>query len=84
MLYRSGVSWHSVRIDPVTGEPAGPATFWARDPRFSDTSGWSNRLSHDGGIIYLQTPAETRTRFLRVIPHWVPAMAAAVTAANAE
>lgn len=73
-----------MRIDPVTGEPAGPATFWARDPRFSDTPGWSNRRSHAGGIIYLQAPAETSTRFLRVIPRWVPAMAAAVTAANPE
>jgi serine/threonine-protein kinase len=84
VLYRSGVSWYSVRIDPATGEPAGPATFWARDPRFSDTSGWSNRLSHDGGIIYLQGPEQTSTGYLRVIPHWGSAMAAAVDAANAD
>ena len=82
ILYRSGVSWYLARLDPVTGEPLGAATFWARDPRFSDTSGWSNRLSHDGGIIYLQGPAQTSTGYLRVIPGWVAQMEAAVRAAN--
>ncbi|MEO8227366.1 MAG: protein kinase [Gemmatimonadota bacterium] len=82
VLYRSGISWYQVRIDPSTGEPAGPGTLWGRDPRFSDTSGWSNRPSHDGGIIYVQGPAETSAAFLRVIPNWVAQMKAAVDAAN--
>jgi hypothetical protein len=82
LLYRSGISWYQVRIDPVTGEPAGPGTLWARDPRFSDTSGWSNRPSHDGGIIYVQGPAETGVGYLRIIPKWVEQMKAAVDAAN--
>jgi hypothetical protein len=82
VLYRSGISWFQVRIDPATGEPAGPGTLWARDPRFSDTSGWSNRPSHDGGIIYVQGPAETSVGYLRIIPHWVEQMKAAVDAAN--
>jgi Tol biopolymer transport system component/tRNA A-37 threonylcarbamoyl transferase component Bud32 len=82
LLYRSGISWYQVRIDPATGEPAGPGTLWARDPRFSDTSGWSNRPSHDGGIVYVQGPAETRAGYLRIIPNWVAQMKAAVDAAN--
>jgi serine/threonine-protein kinase len=82
LLYRSGISWYQVRINPVTGEPAGPGTLWARDPRFSDTSGWSNRPSRDDGIIYVQGPPETRVGYLRIIPNWVAQMKAAVDAAN--
>jgi hypothetical protein len=82
VLFRSGVSWYLARLNPETGEPLGPPTFWARDPRFSDTSGWSNRPSHDGGIIYVQGPAQTSTGYLRVVPNWVAQMKAAVDAAN--
>jgi serine/threonine-protein kinase len=82
VLYRSGVSWYLARINPATGEPLGPATFWGRDPRFSDTPGWSNRLSHDGGIIYVQGPEQTRTAYLRIVPNWVARMKAAVDGAN--
>ena len=82
VLYRKGVSWYLARLNPETGEPAGAATFWARDPRFSDTSGWSNRSSHDGGIIYVQGPEEVTASYLRVIPNWVEQMKAAVDAAN--
>ena len=82
LLYRAGVSWYLARVNPDTGEPFGAATLWARDPRFSDTSGWSNRLSHDGGIIYVEGPEETSTTFLRVVPDWVAQMKAAVDAAN--
>ncbi|MDZ4863265.1 MAG: protein kinase, partial [Gemmatimonadota bacterium] len=82
VLYRTGVSWYLVRLNPETGEPTGAPTFWARDPRFSDTSGWSNRSSHDGGIIYVQGPSETSGSYLRVVPGWVAKMKAAVDAAN--
>ena len=82
VLYRKGVSWFMAHVNPETGEPAGAATFWARDPRFSDTSGWSNRPSHDGGIIYVEGPAETSTTYLRVVPGWVARMKAAVDSAN--
>jgi len=82
VLYRSGVSWYLVRLNPETGEPLGAPSFWSRDPRFSDTSGWSNRLSHDGGIIYVQGPAQTSTGYLRVVPNWVAQMKTAVDAAN--
>jgi eukaryotic-like serine/threonine-protein kinase len=82
VLYRAGVSWYTVQVNPETGEPQGAPTYWARDPRFSDTAGWSNRLSHDGGIIYLQGPAQTSASYLRVIPNWVSQMKAAVDAAN--
>jgi serine/threonine-protein kinase len=82
VLYRSGVAWYLAHINPETGEPAGAATSWVRDPRFSDTSGWSNRPSHDGGIIYVEGPSQTTTSYLRVVPNWVAQMKAAVDAAN--
>jgi hypothetical protein len=82
VLYRAGVSWYLTRINPESGEPLGPATLWARDPRFSDTSGWSNRPDHDGGIIYVQAPEQTNANYLRVIPGWVDTMKAAVDSAN--
>ncbi|MEO7042188.1 MAG: protein kinase [Gemmatimonadaceae bacterium] len=82
VLYRSGVSWYLARLNPVTGEPLGAPTLWARDPRFSDTPGWSNRLSHDGGIIYLQGPEQVSAPYLRVVPNWVAHMEAAVNKAN--
>jgi serine/threonine-protein kinase len=82
VLYRAGVSWFVAHVNPETGEPAGAATFWARDPRFSDTSGWSNRVSQDGGIIYVQGPAQTTTSYLRVVPNWVGRMKAAVDSVN--
>ena len=82
VLYRLGISWYLVRINPMTGEPLGPPVFWGRDPRFSDTSGWSNRPSRDGGIIYVQGPAENSSAYLRVIPDWVDQMKLAVDAGN--
>jgi len=82
LLYRKGVSWYLARLDPTTGAPVGAATFWGRDPRFSDTPGWSNRLSHDGGIIYEQGPEQTSAPYLRVVPNWVSQMKAAVDQAN--
>jgi hypothetical protein len=82
VLYRSGVSWYQVQLNPATGEPVGAPSFWGRDPRFTDTPGWSNRPSHDGGIIYLQGPAQVSTSYLRVIPNWVRQMKAAVDGAN--
>ena len=82
ILFRRGVSWYLARLDPATGEPVGAPRFWGRDPRFSDTAGWSNRLSHDGGIIYLQGPAQVSGGYLRVIPDWVARMKAAVAEAN--
>lgn len=82
MLYRSGFTWHAVRIDPGTGEPVGTASVWGADPRFSDTFGWSNRPDWQGGIIYLQGPEDTVATYLRVLPHWVTRMKRAVDEAN--
>ncbi len=82
LVYRSGIAWYLVRINPATGEPTGPATLWGSDPRFSDTSGWSNRPDHAGGIIYLQGPAEVSASYLRVIPNWKAQLKAAVATAN--
>jgi hypothetical protein len=82
ILYRSGVSWYSSRVNPVTGEPAGTPVLWGKDPRFSDTAGWSNRDAHDGGIIYAQGSPQSSARFIRVIPNWVKQMKAAVDSVN--
>jgi hypothetical protein len=82
LLYRAGTAWYLVHISPATGEPLGPAARWGSDPRFSDTSGWSNRPAHDGGIIYVQAPAEVSAGYLRIVPNWMAQMKAAVAAAN--
>ena len=82
VLYRAGVAWYVVRVDPVTGEPAGAPRFFARDPRFSDTSGWSQRVTRDGWLLYLQSPEETSASYLRVVPGWAARMRAAVDSAN--
>lgn len=82
VLYRTGFSWYLVRVDLRTGEPQGAPVLWGHDPRFNDTSGWSNRPSWDGGIIYMQGPAQTTSSYLRVIPNWVDQMKDAVDAAN--
>ena len=68
VLFRLGISWYVVRVNPETGEPLGAPTFWARDPRFTDTSGWSNRPSHHGGIIYVPGPPPTPTATRPVVP----------------
>ncbi|MEO5824862.1 MAG: hypothetical protein ABIR59_03165, partial [Gemmatimonadales bacterium] len=82
VVYRLGVSWNVVRVDRVTGEPVGAPTVLGRDPRFSDTPGWSNRLSHDGGIIYVQGPEQVTGTHVRVVPNWVTRMKRAVDDAN--
>jgi eukaryotic-like serine/threonine-protein kinase len=82
VLYRSGVSWYLVRLNPTTGEPVDAATLWGRDPRFEDTPGWSNRPSHDGGILYVQGPDQVSASYLRVVPDWVAQMEKAVEKTN--
>jgi serine/threonine-protein kinase len=82
VLYRSGVTWLLARVNPTTGEPSGAPTPWGRDIRFTDTPGWSNRVSHDGGIIYAQGPAIATSSSLRVVPNWVSRMRATVDSAN--
>jgi len=78
LLYRSSVVWYVARLDPVTGTLTGAPTVWARDTRFVDTPGWSNRPSWDGGIIYVQGPAQDGVRYLRFIPDFVTRLKVAV------
>jgi serine/threonine-protein kinase len=82
LIYRDGVTWNLVRVDPATGELQGRPTEWARDPRFSDTSGWSNRLQPDGSMVYVQGPAETTGPYLRIVRGWETQARAAASAAN--
>jgi eukaryotic-like serine/threonine-protein kinase len=78
VLFRQGAAWYIATVNPATGEPSGAPVMWATDPRFSDTSGWSNVPTHDGGIIYVQGPDQVSPGYFRVIPHWVTAMKRAV------
>jgi hypothetical protein len=55
---------------------------WAKDPRFSDTFGWSNRTTPDGGIAYVQGPPVTSGTYLRVVPDWVAQARRAVREGN--
>jgi serine/threonine protein kinase len=80
--FRNGVEWFRVAVDPVSGEVAGRAERWLRDPRFSDTPGWSQHPTPDGGLIYVQGPERTRATYLRVIPGWVARMKRAVDEAE--
>lgn len=82
LLYRLGAIWYLVRVNPSTGEPLGAATGWGRDPRFSDTSGWSNRPDHAGGILFVESPEQSDPSYLRVIPNWVEQMKRAVAEAG--
>ncbi len=78
LLYRSGITWYTARFDRVSGALIGAPLVWARDPRFLDTPGWSNRPSWDGGIVYSQSPEQTDSRYLRFIPDFVTRLKAAV------
>lgn len=82
LLFRREFSWIRVRFDPTTGEVAGTPTLWGTGSRFSDTSGWSNRPCYDGGIIYVEGPEQTTSRYFRVVPNWVNTMKAAVDSVN--
>ncbi|HXI20325.1 MAG TPA: hypothetical protein VNH46_04530, partial [Gemmatimonadales bacterium] len=82
ILYRSGFTWRSAHVNPATGALTGTPSVWGRDPRFSDTYGWSNRPDWHGGIVYLEGPADIRATYLRVIPDWVRQMKRAVDEVN--
>jgi serine/threonine-protein kinase len=82
VLYRAGATWYSATVDPQTGEPSGAPVEWGADPRFSDTSGWSNVLSPNGGILYVQGPEQQSPGYFRVIPNWVSQMKRAVDRAT--
>lgn len=82
LLYRQGATWYVASVNPMTGEPSGAPVRWATDPRFSDTSGWSNVPTHDGGIIYVQGPDQVSPGYFRVVPNWVTQMKRAVDLPN--
>jgi serine/threonine-protein kinase len=80
LLFRSGATWNLVRIG-ADGTVSSPER-WGTDPHFLDTPGWSNRLSWDGGIIYVQSTDVNDARFLRFLPDFVTMMKRAVDKAN--
>jgi len=74
LIFRDTPGWYVATLDPRTGDVVGKLELWPIDPRFSDTPGYSNRLSADGGIIYEQAPEPTTAAYIRVVPDWVDAM----------
>jgi serine/threonine-protein kinase len=82
VLHRSGVSWYRAQIDAATGELTGPPRRWGTNPLFFDTPGWSNRLSHDGGILYMSRVGPTEVSYLRLMPDFFTRMKSAVAEAN--
>ena len=74
LIFRDTPGWYVAKLDPQTGDVIGNLDLWPMDPRFSDTPGYSNRLSSDGGIIYEQSPEPLVSPYIRVIPHWVDEM----------
>jgi len=82
VVFRQSTSWFRARINESTTDVSGTPQRLIRDLRFADTPGWSQRVTRDGSLLYLQGPEQTRATFLRVIPHWVKAMKRAVDEAN--
>ncbi len=80
--FRGDNEWWRVAVNPLTGEVEGKPERWIRDPRFSDTPGWSQHPTADGGLLYVQGPARTQATYLRVIPDWVRQMKHAVDASR--
>lgn len=80
LLYRMGNRWLLATLDAASGEPVSAPRLWGRDPRFVDTPGWSNRTTHDGGILYAQSLEADVVRSLRVIPGFSLRLQAAVGA----
>jgi eukaryotic-like serine/threonine-protein kinase len=68
------------RITPNASAPVGPAELLVRDPRFSDTPGWSHAHTSDGRVIYLQSPTDNYGYYLRTVPGWSAQMKRAVDA----
>lgn len=82
VLYRSGVTWYLAQLSAATGELTGPPRRWATNPLFTDTPGWSNRLSHDRGIIYMSRVDTSAVSYLRLMPDFFTRMKAAVAEAS--
>jgi len=74
--------FHEVRIHPGADPPVGAPELLGVAPQFSQTPGWSWAVGHDGGLIYLQSPAEREEHYFRVVPGWVKRMERAVDEAN--
>ncbi len=74
--------FHEVTIHPGADPPFDAPELLALAPQFSQTPGWSWAVGHDGGLIYLQSPAERAEHYFRVIPNWVRHMERAVDQAN--
>jgi len=68
------VSFFRAPIAAGGAQPVGAHALIVRDPRFSDTPGWSHATLPDGDEIYAQSSAESVGHYLRIVPGWVTAM----------
>jgi len=84
LVFRSAPSWFRARINDGTTDVVGTPQLWLHDPRFADTPGWSQRVTRDGSLLYLQGPEQTRVTYLRVVPDWGKEMKRAVDEANSR
>jgi serine/threonine protein kinase len=82
LRYRAVGGWYEVDVDLARTDVVGRPRLVHVDPRFSDTPGWSQRTTPDGGMIYVQGLARTSASYLRVVPNWVAQMKRAVDQAD--
>jgi hypothetical protein len=78
----TGYPFYQVTVDPDGDPPVRAAEVLFRDPRFADTPGWSYSITTDGDLIYLQSPEQNLSHYVRVIPGWVEEMKQAVDEVN--
>ena len=77
------MNFFEVSVDSATGEMQGTPRPYYSDPRIVQTIGASHVPVANGGMMYVQGPAQTTATYLRVVPHWVEKMKRAVDSADA-
>jgi hypothetical protein len=82
LVYWAGTTWFRVSVTGSGDRPAGRPRVWFSDPRFANTPGQSHEVTPDGGVIYLQGPAQAVGSYLRVVPNWVTRVKRAVDEAG--
>ncbi len=82
LVYWVGSTWYRASVAGSAERPVGLPRPWFTDPRFADTPGQSHEATPDGGVIYLQGPAQASGSYLRVVPNWVKHMKRAADKAD--
>ena len=82
LLFRDGITFHWLRIDPATGEPHGESRPTWRDERFIDTPMRSQALTPDGRLVYVRGSGRATGQYVRVVQDWMSQLRKAVKAAG--